>query len=91
MEFLVYPGATHTRFEHSLGVMDIASRVFDALIRRHRSEIEEDLKQIPEFAENTIAKARQSIRLMGLLHDVGHPALLMPVNLRFPARKATRT
>jgi hypothetical protein len=25
MEFLVYPGATHTRFEHSLGVMDMSS------------------------------------------------------------------
>jgi uncharacterized protein len=74
MEDLVYPGATHTRFEHSLGVMDMASRVFDALVRRHRDEITEDLKQVPELAEDTIAKARQVIRLMGLLHDIGHPA-----------------
>ena len=74
MEYLVYPGATHTRFEHSLGVMDMASRVFDALVRGHREKIAEDLKQVPELAENTIAKARQVIRLMGLLHDVGHPA-----------------
>lgn len=27
MTFLVYPGATHRRFEHSLGVMELASRV----------------------------------------------------------------
>lgn len=74
MEYLVYPGATHTRFEHSLGVMDMGSRVFDALVRRYRGEIEDDLKQVPEFGEDTIAKARQVIRLMGLLHDVGHPA-----------------
>jgi HD superfamily phosphohydrolase len=74
MEYLAYPGATHTRFEHSLGVMDMASRVFDALVRRHRGEIEEDLRQVPELAEDTIAKARQVIRLMGLLHDIGHPA-----------------
>lgn len=74
MEYLVYPGATHTRFEHSLGVMDMGSRVFDALVRRHRDEIAEDLRQVPELAEDTIAKARQVIRLMGLLHDVGHPA-----------------
>jgi len=74
MEYLVYPGATHTRFEHSLGVMDMGTRVFDALVRRHRAEISEDLKQVPELAENTIAKGRQVIRLLGLLHDLGHPA-----------------
>ena len=28
---LVYPGATHTRFEHSLGVMEMATRIFDRL------------------------------------------------------------
>ena len=27
MGYLVYPGATHRRFEHSLGVMELASRV----------------------------------------------------------------
>src|SRR3954465_10433111 len=30
---LVYPGATHTRFEHSLGVMEVATRIFDARAR----------------------------------------------------------
>ena len=29
MTYLVYPGATHTRFEHSLGVMELASRIYD--------------------------------------------------------------
>jgi len=29
----VYPGATHKRFEHSLGVMDLASQVFDTVCK----------------------------------------------------------
>src|SRR5256886_14430387 len=29
--FLVYPGATHTRFEHALGAYHLARRVLDAL------------------------------------------------------------
>ncbi len=74
MEYLVYPGAVHTRFEHSLGVMELATQSFDHLVRRHRSEIEGDLRQVPELSEDTIPKARQMVRLMALLHDVGHPA-----------------
>jgi len=31
LTYLVYPGATHRRFEHSLGVMQLASRVFDVI------------------------------------------------------------
>ena len=31
LTYLVYPGATHKRFEHSLGVMELASRVFDVI------------------------------------------------------------
>jgi HD superfamily phosphohydrolase len=29
---MVYPGATHTRFEHSLGVMHLATLMYDAII-----------------------------------------------------------
>lgn len=74
MTYLVYPGAMHSRFEHSLGVMELASQAFDLLALRHEDRLKAELGQIPELVEDTMAKARQIVRLMALLHDVGHPA-----------------
>ena len=53
---LIYPGAQHTRFEHSLGVMHIASMAGHAL----------NEKGI--ISSNDI----QDLRFAGLLHDIGH-------------------
>jgi HD superfamily phosphohydrolase len=53
---LTYPGAQHTRFEHSLGVMHIASQTAQAL----------EEKGI--FDADDIA----NIRIAALLHDIGH-------------------
>lgn len=66
----VYPGATHSRFEHSLGVMEVATRIFDRLRRVRRGLLEDKLKEVLE--EDTLDKAKQLVRLAGLLHDVGH-------------------
>ncbi|MGD8726398.1 MAG: HD domain-containing protein [Gemmatimonadales bacterium] len=57
--FLVYPGATHTRFEHALGAYHLAGRTLGVL--RERGELE----GIPE--QQVIV-----VRLAALLHDVGH-------------------
>jgi HD superfamily phosphohydrolase len=72
--FHVYPSARHSRFEHCLGVVTIASRVFDALLQRNEGEFENILKVLrsdvlPKFA---IAKLKQELRLAALLHDTGH-------------------
>ncbi len=44
MAFLVYPGALHTRFDHSIGVMHIAGRICEQL-KQHR-EIDVECDQV---------------------------------------------
>lgn len=59
-----FPGATHTRFLHSLGVCHLAGQVFDRIFR-----------QFPFSSESSREKFRQVFRLGALLHDVGHGPL----------------
>ncbi|MCK5882773.1 MAG: HD domain-containing protein [Bacteriovoracaceae bacterium] len=58
----VFPGATHTRFLHSIGVMHIGTNVFDKLFS-------ERLQQ-PE-----IIRLKETFKLACLLHDIGHAPL----------------
>jgi hypothetical protein len=64
----VYPGAMHTRFEHSLGVMHVASAMYDGIVRGSRETLEGDL----DFDGAGIERDRILVRLTALLHDVGH-------------------
>ena len=57
--FLVYPGATHTRFEHALGANHLCRRVL--------AELEETLGRPPVSPD-----AARRMRLATLLHDIGH-------------------
>jgi hypothetical protein len=70
----LYPGANHTRFEHSLGVMEVATRAFDSLAAKHGDRMEATFQQVAGMEENTMQKARQFLRIAALLHDVGHAA-----------------
>lgn len=57
--FLVYPGATHSRFEHALGAYHLTKLALQALAERG------ELTQVRE--EDQVA-----VRLAALLHDIGH-------------------
>jgi uncharacterized protein len=57
--FLVYPGATHTRFEHALGAYHLTRRALAALEERG------ELARVSEVD-------RLAARLAALLHDIGH-------------------
>jgi HD superfamily phosphohydrolase len=65
----IYPGASHTRFEHSLGVMHLASRLYEAVVKASG----ETLKEIFKYTDAGLARDWQIVRLAALLHDVGHP------------------
>ena len=69
---LVYPGATHTRFEHSLGTMEVATRGFDTLAAKYGDKLESTFKSVEDFRKEPMGLARQVLRLAALLHDVGH-------------------
>jgi HD superfamily phosphohydrolase len=64
----IYPGAMHTRFEHSLGVMHTATLLYDAIVRNSQEVLESELA----YDEAGFKRYRQLVRLAALLHDVGH-------------------
>lgn len=67
---LVYHGSEHSRFGHSLGVMEFASRIFDTLWQRYKGELRELFGWV---SEDDFEKNRNKLRLVSLLHDIGHP------------------
>ncbi|MCL5441755.1 MAG: HD domain-containing protein [Candidatus Thermoplasmatota archaeon] len=71
---LIYPSATHSRFEHSLGTSIIASRVFDSLIARERKTLKMIVNSIDSSSDYyiVIEKMKQELRLASILHDSGH-------------------
>jgi len=57
---LVYPGAVHSRFEHSLGAYDYVCRFLVSLLRN------------PSFSESVTEQDLLTVLAAGLCHDVGH-------------------
>ncbi|MBJ6361628.1 HD domain-containing protein [Paenibacillus sp. GCM10012307] len=62
--YLLYPSAEHTRFPHSLGVMQVSSLVFDKVFEKR--------KDVLGWSEDERKKYRQMLRLASLLHDIAH-------------------
>ena len=64
--YFLYPGTNHTRFEHSLGVMELVTRIFDIVVSRHNQIINLGL------TEEQLCYWRKILRLAALCHDMGH-------------------
>ena len=65
--YYVYPGAMHSRFEHSLGVMYLAGLIFQCISLNSKELMDEALKNMLDAD-----KVLEIIRLAALLHDIGH-------------------
>lgn len=74
-----FPGATHSRFAHSLGAMEMAGRMFDRIFPPGG-------ELLIEAAER--ARLRTLLRLAVLLHDVGHAPLSHATESCMPRRSA---
>lgn len=81
----VFPGATHTRYLHSIGVMHVSTMVFNSLFRH-------------KLFHKDYQRLAQTLRLGCLLHDIGHAPLshstesVMPklAELKLPSRFDTK-
>lgn len=80
---MIYPGAVHTRFEHSIGVMQMASDMFDIISKKYGDFL------LNEYGinQNGLDRARKIVRLAALLHDVGHAPFSHAAEDLFPFRE----
>lgn len=59
-----FPGATHNRYLHSIGVCHLAGVAFDNIFGKFQFS-----------SESTRKRLRQTLRLAAMLHDIGHGPL----------------
>jgi HD superfamily phosphohydrolase len=82
---LVYPSILGTRFEHSIGVMDLASRLFHSAIKTQKygkknhvvesflSICKRDLRLfLGRKSKDVIGDVDKILRMTALCHDIGH-------------------
>ena len=68
---LAVPGATHRRFEHSLGVMELAGRVYDIVTDPDNIQAAAVRDIVPQNTRDH-AYWRCVVRMAALCHDIGH-------------------
>lgn len=71
-----FPGATHSRYAHSLGAMNFAGIMFDRVFA-----------EFP-LSDPHRSLFRQAVRLAALLHDIGHPPLSHTTEMIMPKKNA---
>lgn len=98
--YLVFPSANHTRFDHSVGVMHLAGKFLDCIVRNqfriseagasrdcYQGLYRVDCSRIKR-AVDILADDRYfmlTVRLAGLFHDIGHGPLSHLFDKFFPS------
>lgn len=72
----------HTRFEHSLGVMHVATELYKSIVSRFSEVLKKDLC----FDEAGLKREQCLVRLTALLHDIGHAPFSHAGEELFPFR-----
>ena len=67
--YLVYPGATNSRFAHSLGVMELATLMYKRICKKVRPDLFDFL---PMKGSAEYVYWKRILRLACLCHDFGH-------------------
>lgn len=73
LTYNVYPGASHKRFEHCLGVMEVASRIYDVVTNDRNVLADSEIRSIiPKIGAFDWNYWRRVLRMAALCHDLGH-------------------
>lgn len=82
--FLIYPSGRHTRFEHSLGVLNVSTALFTNII-----ESKENV-EILGWDKEQSELYYYVLRLASLLHDIGHAPFSHATEDIFPLNSKTK-
>lgn len=85
---LAFPGATHSRYAHSLGAMHVATQLFDVLFpeRPDATDTRRPASVLPvQLPPADRARFRQAVRMAMLFHDCGHAPLSHTTEMIMPA------
>ena len=67
LSYKVFPCATHTRFQHSIGVYHLTKKYIEKIENNHLSEFD---------GSKLTDRQKEIVSIVGLLHDVGHLSLI---------------
>ncbi len=84
-----FPSATHNRYIHSVGTMEIATEAFDTIFGGPRARCATPSESIHLFENKTEKRdrLRAALRLAALLHDIGHGPLSHTTEFAMPKLK----